>query len=74
MLDFDTSNSKSEVSKSNSWKITYFSKSTSLQREPFLTMFFTINSSPMLVTMSVFKLIFVLSNYQPSLQGTGHYW
>ena len=27
-------------------------------------MFYTINSSPMLVTKSVFKLIFVLSNYQ----------
>ena len=26
MLDFETSNSKSEVSKSNSWKITSFSK------------------------------------------------
>ena len=47
MLDFETSNSKSEVSKSNSWKITSFSKTTLLQRErePFLTMFYTINSS-----------------------------
>ena len=27
-------------------------------------MFYTINSSPMLVTKSVFKLIFILSNYQ----------
>ena len=34
-----------------------------LQREPFLTMFYTVDSSPMLVTKSVFKLIFVLSNY-----------
>ena len=42
MLDFETSNSKSEVSKSNSWKITSFSKTTSLQREPFLTMFYII--------------------------------
>ena len=41
-LDFDTSNSKSEVSKSNSWKITSFSKTMSLQREPFLTMFYVI--------------------------------
>ena len=39
MLDFVTSNSKSEVSKSNSWKITCLSKTTSLQREPFLTTF-----------------------------------
>ena len=34
----------------NSWKITYFSKTTLLQREPFLTMFYTINLSPLLVT------------------------
>ena len=44
MLDFETSNSKLEVSKSNSWKITSFSKTTSLQRERFLT-FYTINLS-----------------------------
>ena len=41
MLDFETSNSKSEVSKSDSWTITSFSKTVSLQREPFLTMFYT---------------------------------
>ena len=35
-----------------------------LQRELFLTMLYTINSSSMLVTKSVFKLICVLSNYQ----------
>ena len=34
MLDFETSSSKSEVSKSNSWEITSFSKTTLLQREP----------------------------------------
>ena len=34
MLDFETSNSKSEVSKSNSRKITSFLKTTSLQRAP----------------------------------------
>ena len=50
MLDFETSNSKSEVSKSNSLKITSFSKTTSLQRELFLAMFYTINLSPLLVT------------------------
>ena len=50
MLDFKTSNSKLEVLKSNSWKITSFSKTTSLQRELFLTMFYTINHSPLLVT------------------------
>ena len=41
MLDFETPNCKPEVSKSNSWKITSFSKTTLLQREPFLTMFYT---------------------------------
>ena len=50
MLDFEISNSKLEVSKSNSWKITSFSKTKSLQRGPFLTMFYTINLSPLLVT------------------------
>ena len=48
MLDFETSNSKSEgleITEKYS-----FSKTTSLQREPFLTMFYTINLSPLLVT------------------------
>ena len=49
MLDFDTSNSKSEVSKLNLWKITSYSKTTFLQRELFLKMFDTINPSPLLV-------------------------
>ena len=64
MLDFEIANSKSEVSKSNSWKITSFSKTTSLQREPFLTMFYTINLSPILVTKKGFMLIIILSIYQ----------
>ena len=38
-LDFETSKSNFEVSKSNSWKIASFLKATLLQREPFLTMF-----------------------------------
>ena len=46
------------------WEITSFSKTTLLQRESSPTMFYTINSSPMLITKSVFKLIFVSSNYQ----------
>ena len=50
ILDFETSSSKSEVSKSNSRKITSFSKTKLLQREPFLTMFYTTNSSPLLIT------------------------
>ena len=36
--------------KSNSWKVTSFSKTRSLQRELFLTMFYTINLSSLLVT------------------------
>ena len=39
MLDFGTSKSNSEVS-----------ETTLLQREPFLTMFSTINSHPLVVT------------------------
>ncbi len=46
------------------WEITSFSKTTLLQREPFLTMFYTINSSSLLVTNKVFMLTIILSNYQ----------
>ena len=63
MLDFETSKSNSEVSKSNSWNITTFSKTNYLQGEPFLTMFYTINSSPLLIKYG-FMLINILSNYQ----------
>ena len=64
MLDFETSSSKSEVSKSNLMKITSFSKTTPLQRELFLTMFYTMNLSPLLVTKQGFVLIIILSIYQ----------
>ena len=64
MVDFETSSSKLEVSKSNSWIITSFSKTMALQREPFLTMFYTINLSPLLVTKKGFMPIIILSNYQ----------
>ena len=64
MLDFETSNSKSEVSRSNLWKITSFLKTTSLQRELFLTMFYTINLSPLLVIKKGLMMIIILSNYQ----------
>ena len=64
MLDFETSHSDSEVSKSKSWKITSFSKTTLLQREPFLTMFYTINLSPLLILKKGFVIIIILSNYQ----------
>ena len=40
------------------------SKTTSLQREPFLTMFYTINLCPLLVTKWGFMLIIILRNYQ----------
>ena len=62
--EVETSSSKSEVSKSNSWKITSFSKAMALQREPFLTMFHTINLSPLLITKKGFMLITIFSNYQ----------
>ena len=64
MLDFETSDSKSEVLKSNLWIITYFLKTTSLQRELFLTMFYTINLSPLLVIKKGFMIIIILSNNQ----------
>ena len=64
MVDFETSSSKSEVSKSNSWKITSFSKTMALQREMFLTMFYTINLSPLLVTKKGFMLIIISSNWE----------
>ena len=64
MVDFETSRSKSEVSKSNLWKITSFSKTMSLQRELFLTMFYSIILSPLLVTKQGFLLIIILSDYQ----------
>ena len=64
MVDFETSNSKSEVLKSNSWKITSFSKTMALQREPFLTVFYTINLSPLFVTKKGLMLTIILSNYQ----------
>ena len=50
MVDFRTSKSNSEVLRSNLWKMTSFSKTMLLQRELFLTMFYTINSSPLLVS------------------------
>ena len=65
MLDFETSNSKLGVSKSNSWKITSFPKTSSLQREPFLTMFYTINLSPLIINKRGFLII--LSNITNSV-------
>ena len=74
MVDFETPSSKSEVWKSNSWKITSFLQTMALQREPFLTMFYTINLSPLLVTKKGLMLIIILSNYQQCpLPLTGRY-
>ena len=64
MLDFETSNSKPEVSNSNSLKITSYWKTTSLQREPFLTMFYTINLSQLLITKKGFMPIIIWSDYK----------
>ena len=61
MLDIETSKSRSEVSKPNSLKITSFSKASPLQREPFLTMFYTIDLSPLLLTKWGLTII---SSYQ----------
>ena len=49
MLDFETSNSKSEVSKSKYFFLKNYITSD-IQREPFLTMFYAINLSPLLIT------------------------
>ena len=46
-------------------------KTMSLQREPFLTMFYTINLSPLLVTKWGLMLINILSNYQVSTDFKG---
>ena len=57
MLDFETSNSKREVSKSNYFVENYFFlETTLLQRELFLTMFYTINLSPLLSFMMIIML------------------
>ena len=60
MLDFETSKSNSEVSKSNSnisMRYYFFLKN----HEPFLTKFYTINSSPLIVNKKPFMLTIILS-------------
>ena len=42
-------------------KLLVFLKTTSLQREPFLTLFYTINLSPLLVTKEGFMIIVIFS-------------
>ena len=47
------------------WETTSFSRTTILQREPFLTVFRTVHSSPLLVTKKWdFMLTIILGNYQ----------
>ena len=68
MLDFETSNSNSEVLKLDSWKITSFSKTTFLQREPFLTMFYAIKSSLLLSAKYGFMLTFKATRWLGSVE------
>ena len=63
MLDFKTSRVQSQLSSNILLRYYFFLKNYN-QREPFLTMFYTVNSSPLLVTKLVFMLTIVLSNYQ----------
>ena len=58
---FETSKSNSEVSKSNS-NILIRSYFFLTQSEPFLKMFYTINSSPLIVNRQVLMLIIILSD------------
>ena len=64
ILDFKTPKSNFEVSKSNSniFMKNYLtlSKTTLLQREPFLTMFYNINSSPLIINKEVFMITIFL--------------
>ena len=59
MIDFETPKSNSEVSNSNLLKITSLSKTTLLQREPLLTMFYTITLTP----ITRYEVRFYGSNY-----------
>ena len=65
VCDFGTSKSNSEVSESNSWKITSFSKTSSLQSEPFLTMCYFYHHQLLVTRYQVrYMLIIIYSNYQ----------
>ena len=63
----------SEVSKSNSWKISSTSKTSSFQKELFFTMFYTINLSPWLVIKKGFMIVIILNNYHWSMEINGNY-
>ena len=60
VLYFETSKSNSKVSKSNSWKNTFSRKLCYFKRKTFLPMFYTNNSSPLLVNKEGFMLIIIL--------------
>ena len=60
MLDFETSNSKSEVSKSNS---NYVTSEGAVSHD---VLYYQFNLSPLIVTKKGFMLIIILSDYQVS--------
>ena len=64
MLDFETSNSKLEVSKSNSWKLRLSRKLRHFRGSCFSQCFIPSTSPPLLVIKKGFMIIITLSNYQ----------
>ena len=66
MLDFETSKFEFWGLEIKFVEITSFLKTMLLQREPFLTMFYTYTSilSPLLITKEGFMLRVMLSTYQ----------
>ena len=64
MLEFETSADVFNSIQIFKREKTSFSKTVLLQREPFLRLFYTFNSSPLLDTKKVFMQTNILSNYQ----------
>ena len=65
MVDFETSSSTSEVSKSNLWKITSFSKNYGTSEGAVShNVSYHQPLSPLLATKKGFMLIIILNNYQ----------
>ena len=62
MVDFDTSNSKSEVSKSNSWKIYFFLENYDASERAVSQCF--LYHQPLLFTLYQGRCYVILSNYQ----------
>ena len=63
-LDFETSNSKSEVSEIKFMENYFLLENYVTSEGAFLTMFCTINLSPLLITKRGFMTIMILSHYQ----------